>query len=454
MFSDLVSKYNVAGPRYTSYPTVPYWDHNKFSLKSWKTNVIQSFEESNIAEGISLYIHLPFCESLCTFCGCNKRITKNHGVETPYLESVLKEWELYLEMFPEKPIIKELHMGGGTPTFFSASNLAALLRGIFRHAIIPDNPSFSFEGHPNNTTEEHLQTLYSFGFTRVSYGVQDYNPAVQQAIHRIQPFENVKRVTDSAREIGYTSVGHDIIFGLPFQTKEHVIFTIEKTKELMPDRIAFYSYAHVPWIKGNGQRGFKDEDLPKPEVKREMYQTGKKLLEDAGYVEIGMDHFALKTDSLYKAVENKNIHRNFMGYTDSKTQLMVGLGVSAISDSWYSFAQNVKNVEEYQDLLSQNILPVYRGHELSSEDLMIRKHILSLMCRLETSWKTPESQFEELPEVLANLEEMEIDGLIEIGPDYLIVKEKGRPYVRNVCMAFDLLLQRSKPETQLFSMTI
>jgi len=454
MFSDLVSKYNVAGPRYTSYPTVPYWDHNKFSLKSWKCNVIQSFEESNIAEGISLYIHLPFCESLCTFCGCNKRITKNHGVETPYLESVLKEWELYLEMFPEKPIIKELHMGGGTPTFFSASNLAALLRGIFRHAIIPDNPSFSFEGHPNNTTEEHLQTLYSFGFTRVSYGVQDYNPAVQQAIHRIQPFENVKRVTDSAREIGYTSVGHDIIFGLPFQTKEHVIFTIEKTKELMPDRIAFYSYAHVPWIKGNGQRGFKDEDLPKPEVKREMYQTGKKLLEDAGYVEIGMDHFALKTDSLYKAVENKNIHRNFMGYTDSKTQLMVGLGVSAISDSWYSFAQNVKNVEEYQDLLSQNILPVYRGHELSSEDLMIRKHILNLMCRLETSWKTPESQFEELPEVLANLEEMEIDGLIEIGPDYLIVKEKGRPYVRNVCMAFDLLLQRSKPETQLFSMTI
>ena len=454
MFSDLVSKYNVAGPRYTSYPTVPYWDHNKFSLKSWKTNVIQSFEESNIAEGISLYIHLPFCESLCTFCGCNKRITKNHGVETPYLESVLKEWDLYMEMFPEKPIIKELHMGGGTPTFFSASNLAALLRGIFRHAIIPDNPSFSFEGHPNNTTEEHLQTLYSFGFTRVSYGVQDYNPAVQQAIHRIQPFENVKRVTDSAHEIGYTSVGHDIIFGLPFQTKEHVIFTIEKTKELMPDRIAFYSYAHVPWIKGNGQRGFKDEDLPKPEVKREMYQIGKTMLEDAGYVEIGMDHFALKTDSLYKAVENKNIHRNFMGYTDSKTQLMVGLGVSAISDSWYSFAQNVKNVEEYQDLLSQNILPVYRGHELSSEDLMIRKHILNLMCRLETSWKTPESQFEELPEVLANLEEMEIDGLIEIGPDYLIVKEKGRPYVRNVCMAFDLLLQRSKPETQLFSMTI
>lgn len=454
MSSHLISKYNVAGPRYTSYPTVPYWDSDKFSLKAWKSGTIQSFGESNEAEGISLYIHLPFCESLCTFCGCNKRITKNHGVETPYLESVLKEWELYLEMFSEKPVIKEMHLGGGTPTFFSAANLAILLRGIFRKAKVADNPSFSFEGHPNNTSSEHLQTLYDLGFTRVSYGVQDYNTAVQLAIHRLQPFVNVERVTETAREMGYTSVGHDIIFGLPFQTIDHVIYTIEKTKELMPDRIAFYSYAHVPWIKGNGQRGFKDEDLPQPEVKREMYQIGKQMLEEAGYVEIGMDHFALKTDSLYKALENKSIHRNFMGYTDSKTQLMLGLGVSAISDSWYSFAQNVKNVEEYQDLLSQDILPVYRGHSLNVEDLMIRQHILNLMCRLETSWETPQAQFQELPEVLANLEEMENDGLIEIGPNYLTVKEKGRPYVRNVCMAFDLLLQRSKPETQLFSMTI
>ena len=454
MSSNLVSKYNIPGPRYTSYPTVPYWNKDTFSLKAWKSDTIKSFEESNATEGISLYIHLPFCESLCTFCGCNKRITKNHGVETPYLESVVREWELYLEMFPEKPIIKELHLGGGTPTFFSPENLSLLLKRIFRKANIADNPSFSFEGHPNNTSAEHLQTLYDLGFTRVSYGVQDYNRDVQLAIHRLQPFENVKRVTDEARELGYTSVGHDIIFGLPFQTIDHVIHTIEKTKELMPDRIAFYSYAHVPWIKGNGQRGYKDEDLPSPEIKREMYQIGKQKLEEAGYVEIGMDHFALKTDSLYKAVENKNIHRNFMGYTDSKTQLMLGLGVSAISDSWYSFAQNVKNVEEYQDLISQDILPVYRGHSLNAEDLMIRQHILNLMCRLETAWKTPQTQFEELPEVLANLEEMENDGLIEIGSDYLKVKEKGRPYVRNVCMAFDLLLQRKQPETQLFSMII
>ncbi len=454
MQSTLVSKYNVAGPRYTSYPTVPYWNNNNFSLSEWKKGVVKSFAESNSDEGISLYIHLPFCESLCTFCGCNKRITKNHGVETPYLESVLKEWRLYLELFSERPIIKELHLGGGTPTFFSAENLKLLLKGIFRDATIAKNPSFSFEGHPNNTSEAHLQTLFDCGFTRVSYGVQDYNPTVQFAIHRLQPFINVKRVTEKAREIGYTSVGHDIIFGLPFQKKEHIIYTIEKTKELMPDRIAFYSYAHVPWIKGNGQRGFKEADLPSAAEKRDMYETGKKMLEEAGYIEIGMDHFALKNDSLYKAVENRTLHRNFMGYTDSKTQLMLGLGVSAIGDSWYSFGQNVKNVEEYQELVGQNIIPVYRGHILNEEDLLIRKHILNMMCKLDTSWEEKNLQFDELPEVLEKLKEMETDGLLKIDSQNLQITEKGRPYVRNVCMAFDLLLQRSKPEMQLFSMTV
>ncbi len=454
MQNSLISKYNVPGPRYTSYPTVPYWNNEEFSLFEWKKNIVQSFSESNSSEGISLYIHLPFCESLCTFCGCNKRITKNHGVETPYLDSVLKEWRLYLELFSERPIIKELHLGGGTPTFFSAENLHLLIKGIFRDATMAENPSFSFEGHPNNTKSDHLQTLFDCGFTRVSYGVQDYNPAVQIAIHRLQPFVNVERVTETAREIGYTSVGHDLIFGLPFQKKEHVIYSIEKTKELMPDRIAFYSYAHVPWIKGNGQRGFKEEDLPSAAEKREMYEIGKQLLEEAGYIEIGMDHFALKTDSLNKAVEEKKLHRNFMGYTESKTQLMLGLGVSAIGDSWYSFGQNAKNVEEYQDLVEQGILPVYRGHMLNEEDLIIRKHILNMMCRLETSWGNESLQFKELPEALLKLKEMEDDGLIKIGSTKLQITEKGRPFVRNVCMAFDVLLQRSQPETQLFSMTV
>ena len=454
MSSKLINKYNIAGPRYTSYPTVPYWDSATFSQSKWLHTVQTSFKESNHDEGIGLYIHLPFCESLCTFCGCNKRITKRHEVESPYISYVLKEWDLYCEKFEGKPLIKELHLGGGTPTFFSPDNLKRLIEGILSKSQVAQNHEFSFEGHPNNTTREHLQTLYNLGFRRVSFGVQDYNLSVQKAIHRIQPFENVQFVTEVAREMGYTSIGHDIIFGLPFQTINHVQETITKTKLLKPDRIAFYSYAHVPWIKGNGQRGFSEADLPKPATKREQYELGKQLLADLGYHEIGMDHFALETDTLYKAMLSRSLHRNFMGYTASKTQMMIGLGVSSISDSWYGFAQNVKDIKSYYNLLDKNQIPVYRGHILNSEDLIIRTHILNLMCHFETTWNNDQMRFNDLPDVLIKLKEMETDGLVDIESKSLQVTEKGKPFVRNVCMAFDLLLQRQQPEKQLFSMTV
>ncbi len=454
MNCDLVKKYNVAGPRYTSYPTVPYWNNDTFSIDKWKQSLKRSFNESNDQDGISIYIHLPFCESLCTFCGCHKRITKRHEVESPYINAVLKEWNLYVQLLGKKPTIKELHLGGGTPTFFSPQNLQMLIKGIVQNATLANGYEFSFEGHPNNTTRAHLQALFDVGFRRVSYGVQDYNQKVQIAINRIQPFENVKRATQLAREIGYSSVGHDIIFGLPFQSLEHVKYTILKTKELLPDRLAFYSYAHVPWIKGNGQRGFKDEDLPSARIKREQYEQGKKLLTEVGYHEIGMDHFSLPTDSLYQSMIEGRLHRNFMGYTASKSKAMIGLGVSSISDSWFGFAQNVKNIEEYYQLISENSIPVNKGHILNKEDLIIRRHILNLMCQFKTSWKSDELYFEELPEVLNNLSEMQADGLIKMDATSIAVTKKGYPFVRNICMAFDLLLQRRKPETQLFSMTI
>jgi oxygen-independent coproporphyrinogen-3 oxidase len=454
MCHSLVNKYNVAGPRYTSYPTVPYWNVNTFSLKQWKSSLQKSFNESNGSEGLSLYLHLPFCESLCTFCGCHKRITKRHEVEMPYIKALLKEWSLYRALLGGKPKIKELHLGGGTPTFFSAENLKFLITELLKVSDLAEDYEFSFEGHPNNTTKSHLQTLFDLGFRRVSFGVQDYNLEIQKAINRVQPFENVKYVTDLAREIGYTSVGHDIIFGLPLQTESDVIETISKTKLLLPDRIAFYSYAHVPWIKGNGQRGYKDSDLPSGETKRQQYETGKRLLKQAGYVEIGMDHFALKTDTLYQAMTNETLHRNFMGYTASKTQAMIGLGVSSISDSWYGFAQNVKSIEDYYHLVEEGIIPVYRGHILNTEDLIIRKHILNLMCNFKTSWLEHSMLFEELPEVLIKLKEFEQDGLVEFERKQVRVTEKGKPFIRNICMAFDLLLQRKKPDTKLFSMTI
>lgn len=452
--NNLIQKYNIPGPRYTSYPTVPFWDNDGFTKQGWIETFQRAFDESNEEEGISIYIHLPFCESLCTFCACNKRITKQHSVEMPYIDTVLKEWKMYVELFSSRPKIKEIHLGGGTPTFFSPDNLKKLIDGIFEYADVAEGHEFSLEGHPNNTTKEHLQVLFDLGFKRISYGVQDYDPKVQKAINRVQPFEAVKKATEEAREIGFTSVSHDLIFGLPHQTMDGMIETIQLTKALNPDRISFYSYAHVPWIKGVGQRGFHDEDLPSPELKRALYEEGKKMFEDMGYFEIGMDHFALEHDSMYQSMKNHTLHRNFMGYSSSKTKLMVGLGVSSISDSWYSFAQNEKTVEEYEASINRGELSVFKGHILTGEDLIVRQHILNLMCNLQTSWENPEQKFDGLSQSLSLLEDMVNDGLIEIKENELIVNEKGRPFVRNVCMAFDLHLLRNAPETRIFSMTI
>ena len=454
MIKDLIRKYNVPGPRYTSYPTVPYWDKTGISYENWLLSCKKSFNQSNNDEGISLYIHLPFCENLCTFCGCHKRITKRHDVEEPYIETVLKEWQLYVDVFGTKPKIKELHLGGGTPTFFSAENLKKLINGIKELSVVLPNPEFSFEGHPNHTSKEQLQTLFDLGFTRNSFGVQDYDYQVQKTINRVQPFENVKKVSDWSKEIGYKSISHDLVYGLPKQNRTSIKNTILKTQELLPDRIAFYSYAHVPWIKGVGQRGFDENDLPKDAQKRELYEMGKALFSELGYVEIGMDHFALKHDSLYKAVENKTIHRNFMGYSSQKTQLMVGLGMSSISDSWYGFAQNVKTVEEYQKIVGQGRIPIFRGHLLTEEDLVLRKHILNLMCHFKTSWTKKDQQTPMLFKGLAKMKELEKDGLIKIEDKQLTVTEKGKVFIRNICMCLDARMLRNKPTTAIFSQTI
>jgi len=452
--NSLIQKYNVPGPRYTSYPTVPYWDEAGISNQDWISTFQKSFDESNKDKGVSIYIHLPFCESLCTFCACHKYITKRHELEIPYIETVLKEWKLYLDLFSEKPVLRELHLGGGTPTFFESKNLNYLIKGILDSVDLHREYEFSFEGHPNNTTKEHLQALYNLGFTRVSFGVQDYSERVQKAINRIQSFENVKNVTNLARNIGYTSISHDLIFGLPFQTVGNIIDTVKKTIDLKPDRISFYSYAHVPWVKGVGQRGFEDDDLPKNDFKRKLYEMGKHMLLNFGYIETGMDHFSLPTDSLFKAFENANLHRNFMGYTTNNTQLMIGLGMSAISDSWYSFAQNEKSLSDYQASIEKGELPIIKGHLLTDQDLIIRQHILNIMCHFETSWEDDDLKFKELTQVIVRLKELEKDGLVLITRNKLIVPKVARAFVRNICMAFDLRLVKNKPETQLFSMTV
>lgn len=443
----LLKKYNVAAPRYTSYPTVPYWDRESFSAAKWQRSVQQIYAQHH-EEGISLYIHLPFCESLCTYCGCNTRITKNHAVEMPYIEAVLAEWKMYLNLLGEQPIIKELHLGGGTPTFFQAENLYTLISGILDHAVLTPESSLSFEAHPANTSLIHLETLYELGFKRLSLGIQDFDPKVQLMINRFQTPKQVLTVTEQARKMGYHSINFDLIYGLPLQNISGLSNTLKEVIQMRPDRIAFYSYAHVPWLKP-GQRHYTKKDLPVGDDKFALYQLGKRMLMDAGYHDIGMDHFALNNDSLCIASQKHQLHRNFMGYTDQHTHLLIGLGVSSISDGWNAFAQNPKTVEAYLERVNEGELPVEKGHLLSNEDLEIRQHILNVMCREITSYihEIPKQVYERLSPLIK-------DGLVQVAGKEVRVTHAGKSFLRNICMAFDEKLWAKQPATKIFSAAI
>lgn len=448
----LISKYNIPVPRYTSYPTVPFWEKAP-TEEEWLNHVKQTFNATNATDGISVYMHLPFCESLCTYCACNTRITVNHQVEKPYIDALIKEWHIYLNTFNDKPNIKELHLGGGTPTFFSAENLHFLLSEILKTVNVMPDSEFSFEAHPANTSILHLTTLFNLGFKRISFGIQDFDLKVQDAINRFQTIEEVATIVKNAREIGYSSVNFDLVYGLPFQTLDGITTTINEVIKLKPERIAFYSYAHVPWLKP-GQRKFTEMDLPVDEVKRQLYEEGRALFLNNDYEEIGMDHFSLKTDALALSSQNKTLHRNFMGYTSKHTKLLIALGASSISDSWDGFIQNIKTVEEYQKVISLGHLAIFKGHHLSDEDLILRKHILNIMCQGTTSWKSKNEQCDEIYFALERLKELKKDGLVEINPFQLIVTEKGKAFLRNICMCFDARYWVKTPEAKTFSSAV
>lgn len=447
--NSLLNKYNIPAPRYTSYPTVPFWQKAPVSEEEWISKFQATFAED---QSISLYIHLPFCESMCTFCGCNKRITKQHTVEEPYIKTLLKEWQLYLRHLPQKPIIKELHLGGGTPTFFQPKNLRFLVEGILSEAERAEDFEFGFEAHPASTSNEHLEVLYELGFRRISIGVQDFDNEILKIINRHQPYEEVERVTLKAKELGY-QINYDLVFGLPLQTTANILDTVEKVKLLKPDRIAFYSYAHVPWVSP-GQRAYSKEDLPLGTEKRALYTLGCELLEAIGYEEIGMDHFALPHDELYKARKAGHLHRNFMGYTPLRTSLMIGLGASSISDSWSAYVQNVKKIEDYTALVDAGHFPIFRGHLLSAEDEMIRLHILQLMCQAETSFDQSPLPQETQAEILRYLEPMQKDGLVSVEAQRIKITNPGLPFVRNICTAFDRRMPRKTPRERLFSQVV
>lgn len=453
--TQLFKKYNVPGPRYTSYPTVPYWDTSP-TESQWIEHISQSLDQAHQQDvGSALYIHIPFCQSLCTYCGCNTRITRNHEVGKPYIQTLIRELDLYLDKLGKKTLpVSEIHLGGGTPTFLTPQELGSLIEQILARSTLLSDREFSLEADPRVTTQDHLSVLSQLGFTRLSLGIQDFDPRVQDIVHRIQSKDQVRAVTDTARELGFDSVNYDLIYGLPLQTLESVRGTIQAVQELRPDRIAFYAYAHVPWIKP-GQRRFTEADLPSGDEKRALYELGRKMLEDVGYQEIGMDHFALKSDSLWKSSQNHHLHRNFMGYTSRQVSPLIGLGVSAIGDSWTAFMQNEKLLEKYQERVQAGQIPILRGHILGPEDQVIRRHILNLMTRFETKWDKESGLYTQyLDQVPARLAELVTDGLVRVETNACQVTDLGRPFLRNICMAFDARLTRQAPATQLFSQTI
>jgi oxygen-independent coproporphyrinogen-3 oxidase len=370
-------------------------------------------------------------------------------VESPYIEALKKEFNLYLELFDSKPIISELHLGGGTPTFFSANHLEDLISYLFEHSEISKNANMSFEAHPANTTYEHLETLYRLGFKRLSLGVQDFDPHVQTLINRHQTVEQVEKVVLLARSIGYESINFDLIYGLPDQTIDSVKNTVFEVIRLKPERIAFYSYAHVPWLKP-GQRKYDESNLPSGNEKFKLYEEGREMLEQAGYHEIGMDHFALSNDSLFNSMYRGTLHRNFMGYTERHTQLMIGLGVSSISDTYTCFAQNEKKLEDYYKRIDAGEFPIFKGHQLSEDDLLRRQLILDLMCRQKAELKA---------EILnsgsiALLDEMMSDNMVAIIDNQLEITNTGKALLRNCCSIYDAYIADEVKTTNMFSMAV
>ena len=359
---------------------------------------------------------------------------------------------MYLNAFRGRPVIKELHLGGGTPTFFSPANLKDLITRLLSPVTVSQNKEFGFEGHPNNTTREHLDVLFELGFRRVSFGVQDFDPIVQKAINRIQPYESVEKAVLNARAAGYQWVNFDLIYGLPFQNQESILQTMDYMKVLKPERIAFYSYAHVPW-KAKGQRGYSDDDLPSDTFKRGLYELGREQLLAMGYKEIGMDHFALPEDELFKAYTNGKLNRNFMGYTTTNTDMLIGIGVSSISDISSAYAQNEKILTDYYDRLDKDELPITKGVLVTQTNASIRETITHLLCNgsVHISNETKSNMTAEQWDTLRNIEE---DGLIELSDEQVIITVKGKPYIRTICAVFDPTVDITINQKGLFSTSI
>jgi len=451
----LIRRFDVNGPRYTSYPTadrfVEAFDAEAYRLWLGRRTI------GGISRPLSLYVHIPFCNTICYYCACNKIITKDHGRSTKYLKYLAKELAMQAQALEGSHEVVQLHFGGGTPTFLSDDELRQLMDSIREHFTLAPNGEYSIEVDPRKVDAKTVALLGELGFNRMSVGIQDFDPAVQQAVNRIQSFEETQGVIEAARANGFKSVSVDLIYGLPKQNVISFNHTLEEVINLGPDRFSIYNYAHLPGL-AKPQRRINESDLPSADAKLQILQLAIRRLTDAGYVFIGMDHFAKPDDELAVAQRQGRLHRNFQGYSTHAEADLMAFGVSAISKVGPTYCQNYKTIDEYYDALDRNLMPVVRGIELTPDDLLRRSIIQALMCHFSLSFESIEIahliDFKSYFALeLADLGEMQKAGLLTIDGQWITVLPRGRMLVRAIAMVFDRYL-RSDRERARYSKVI
>ncbi len=451
---EFLTKYNRPGPRYTSYPTAPVWNDTFGPVDLEKT-----FEEAeNAKTPVSLYMHIPFCESLCLFCACNVVIQKNKSVAPPYLDVLKREMERISHSISKSRRVVQFHWGGGTPTYLTPEQIEDLFGFTREHFEFAPDSEIGIEVDPRVTSRAHLEAIRKMGFNRLSMGIQDFHPDVQKAVHRIQPFEMTRDLLFAARELGFDSVNVDLIYGLPYQTPETFAHTVDQIISLSPDRIALFSYAHVPWLKK--QQGSFVAHLPEGMVKFEIFRTGLLKFVEAGYLYIGMDHFAKPGDELAVSQQNRTLHRNFQGYTTKAGADLYGMGITAISGIQAAYAQNHRDIPSWQKAVAERGLATMRGYHLSEEDLLRRAVISRLLCHTVVVKDEISREFgidfdEYFAEELRRLEPFRDDGLVLIERGEIRATWLGRIFIRNLAMVFDPYLEKQQLAAKpLFSKTL
>lgn len=446
MMDDVFKKYNLNVPRYTSFPSLPFWQKTP-TEREWLEEFAKSYPRQ---DGIDIYIHVPFCEKLCFYCGCNRTITKDHSIEDRFVQMILNEWHIYEKFVGHKININSLHIGGGTPTFLSPKSLEKILSSFSKASHFMG----SVEVDPRTCTLDHLKVFSHFSIKRISLGIQDFNVKVQKQINRIQPFSMVEKLMHKLRSLRFESVNFDIIYGLPGQNEKTIDETFLAVNSLSPDLVSFYSYAHLPQ-KIKNQKLISEKNLPQGIQKNELYLRGQHHLENEGFHKIGIDHFAKASNYLFKAHHKKKLYRNFMGYTDLKSDILIGLGPTAISESPLGYIQNMKNDKDYEKCIQQKKIPLLRGHHLSDEDRHYKKMILNIMChqRIEKEDLLEMSPFFGDKFMNNNLAELMTDGLLQEYEDHYLLTKKGRTFSRYISASLDPYWQRAQ-ENQTFSQSI